>query len=304
MFCLGLLLIIWAGDKFVDSSVFFAKVFGIPEMIIGATIVSLGTTLPEILVSLTASFRGAPDIAVGNALGSIICNTAFVAGITQLIRPAGSVDRHAMAWRSFYFFGVAIVVFAFGAGMGEFNRICGTLLIGMFVLYAVFNVQSATVPREETPYTDVSSSLKHRHLFFLVLSAALLYLGANLLVDNGIIIARHFGIPERVIGVTFIALGTSLPELVTAISAMVKGHALLSVGNIIGANCLNLLLVIGIPSLIHGITPSSTAVFIDLPVAVLAMAVLVFPMLWGRRGSRIQGLALTAGYVVYCVLQF
>ena len=132
----------------------------------------------------------------------------------------------------------------------------------------------------------------------------MLFAGAQLLVDNGISIAEALGVPERVIGVTFIALGTSLPELVTAITSLIKGHGAVSIGNILGANILNLLLVIGIPSVLSGISPSAAAIRLDLPIAVGLMAVLTLPMLLTKRGTRLQGLVLLGAYFTYCIYQF
>lgn len=308
LFILGLVLIILGGDKFVDAAVEIAKSMNISEIIIGATIVSLGTTLPEVLVSVTAAFSGSADICVGNSFGSIICNTSLIAAITQLVRPSDSVDRSALSWRTYFFFAAAVIVFAFGMGMGYFGLPLGLLLIGLFIFYVWFNIKGpsttskSSTERHNAAPVKISSLIKP--IAILIVTAAMLFVGARLLVDNGIILAEAIGVPERVIGVTFIALGTSLPELVTAITSLIKGHADVSVGNIIGANLLNLLLVIGIPAAICGITPSVQAIRIDLPIAVLVMAVLLVPMIIRKKGSRLQGLILLGSYCAYCFLQF
>ena len=141
-------------------------------------------------------------------------------------------------------------------------------------------------------------------LFRSAVCAALLYLGANLLVDNGIFIAQTLGVPERVIAVTFIALGTSLPELVTSVMSLVKGYGNVGLGNVIGANILNLLLVIGIPSAVAGIPLERSTVTVDMPLACLVMAVLIVPILIRKKSSRAQGIVLLGIYAVYCVASF
>ena len=303
LFIAGLLIIIVAGDKFVDASVSIAKRLGVSELIIGATVVSLGTTLPEVLVSTTASFSGSADIAIGNALGSIICNTAFIAGLTQFIRPAKDIDASALRWRAFFFFAAEIIILVFGLGSGHYGLAAGLILVSMFFLYTWLNI---SMEKSEDGPADSEEAKQPilGHICMLAISALLLFIGAKLLVDNGIILARALGVPERVIAVTIIALGTSLPELVTAITALIKGHAAVSVGNILGANILNLLLVIGIPAVIRGITPSVSAVQLDIPVSILVMAVLTLPMLTKRRGYRAQGGLLLLIYAGYCTYTF
>ena len=306
LFAAGLVLIILGGNKFVDAAVAIAKRLGISELIIGATIVSLGTTLPEVLVSTTAGLQGSADIATGNAFGSIICNTAFIAGLTQLIRPTQGIDTKSLKWRVFFFYAAGAVCLAFGLGMQYYGLAAGLILIGLFVIYAWLNI---TVKGEASAEAaDEADTAQQRplwfHLLVLVVTAAMLYFGAQLLVDNGIVLAELAGVPERVIGVTLIALGTSLPELVTAITSLIKGHASVSIGNIVGANLLNFLLVIGIPSVLCGVTPSTLSVTRDLPIALGVMAVLTVPMILRKRGSRIQGALLVAGYIAYCVWQF
>lgn len=285
-----------------------AKRMGISEIIIGATIVSLGTTLPEILVSTTAGLEGSADIATGNAFGSIICNTAFIAGLTQLIRPTTAIDARSLRWRVLFFYAAGAVCLAFGLGMQHFGLAAGLILLAMFALYAWLTISiKGDSPEEDKPAENDDSGKQKpiwQNILILIVTAAMLYVGAKLLVDKGIILAELAGIPERVIGVTFIALGTSLPELVTAITSLIKGHASVSIGNIVGANLLNLLLVIGIPSALCGVTPSAISITRDLPIALGVMAVLAIPMILRKRGSRLQGALLVAGYAAYCIWQF
>lgn len=306
LFTVGLVLICIGGDRLVDAAVAIAKKLGIPQIVVGATIVSLGTTLPEILVSTTAAFDGSAAIAAGNAFGSIICNTALIAGLSQTIRPAGKVEFASMAWRSAFFFVTLICMNVYGYVTGAFNRPAGIVMLLLFALYAYLNIRRSSAEgddEEDTKESGQEVSLP-KQLLILAVCAALLYVGANLLVDNGIFIAEAIGVPERVIAVTFIALGTSLPELVTSIMSLMKGYGNVGLGNVVGANILNMLLVIGIPSAVAGIPLERSTVTIDMPLALLVMAVLLVPILIRKKSSRLQGLALLGIYTVYCVVSF
>lgn len=323
LFLVGLGLICIAGDKFVDAAVAIAKRLKIPEIVVGATIVSLGTTLPEILVSTTAAVGSAqsPEISVGNALGSIICNTALIAGIGQLIRPAKEVKAKSVGWRMIFFLAAAVVLFltvlftpesdfinkngVTEHAVGTVIRAVGIALILGFALYAFLSIKL----KDSDGVAELDEAEKIMPMWaailMLAVSAAALFVGAKLLVDNGQELALRMGVPERVVAVTFIALGTSLPELVTTVTSSIKGQGDVGLGNIIGANLFNMLLVIGIPSAITGnIVFTAKSQFIDLPLAVLVMVGLIVPMLIRKKGSRVQGALLLLGYIGYCVYSF
>lgn len=305
LFVIGLILICLGGDRLVDAAVAIAKKLEIPQIVVGATIVSLGTTLPEILVSGTAAFNGSAAIAAGNAFGSIICNTALIAGLTQTIRPAKKVGTNSLAWRGAFFFVTMFMMIVWGYASGSFGRLMGVILLAGFALYAWLNVKLSSGEADEEDNDEDTSGINIVKQFgVLVVCAVLLYIGANLLVDNGILIAQALGVPERVIAVTFIALGTSLPELVTSIMSLVKGFGNVGLGNVIGANILNMLLVIGIPAAVAGIPLERQTVMIDMPLSLLVMAVLILPILFRKKSSRIQGILLLGIYAVYCVASF
>lgn len=306
LFILGLILICLGGDRLVDAAVAIAKKLGIPQIVVGATIVSLGTTLPEILVSTTAAFDGSASIAAGNAFGSIICNTALIAGLTQTIRPSKKIEAAAIRWRGIFFFAVLIGMNLYAYLTQKFNRPAGVVLLLLFAVYAYLNIKRAGSEGDESEEEDgkKESGPIWKHLLILVVCAVLLYFGANLLVDNGILIAEALGVPERVIAVTFIALGTSLPELVTSLVSIIKGYGNVGLGNIVGANILNMLLVIGIPSAIAGIPLERSTILIDMPLGLLVMAVLLIPILIRNKSSRVQGIVLLAIYAVYCIASF
>lgn len=304
LFMLGLVLICVGGDRLVDAAVAIARKLMIPQIVVGATIVSLGTTLPEILVSTTAAFDGSAAIAAGNAFGSIICNTALIAGLSQTIRPAQKVGASSLAWRSFFFFLVAGAMEVYGLIRSNYGRPVGILLLASFVLYACLNVRFSSDDDSEEEAEGGKEVSIPMQLLILAACAALLYVGANLLVDNGILIAQTLGVPERVIAVTFIALGTSLPELVTSLASLIKGYGNVGLGNVIGANILNLLLVIGIPATVEGIPLERQTVTVDIPLAIAVMGVLLVPILVRKKSSRLQGLILLGIYILYSVVSF
>lgn len=305
LFVAGLVLICLGGDRLVDAAVAIAKKLGIPQIVVGATIVSLGTTLPEILVSTTAAFDGSAAIAAGNAFGSIICNTALIAGLTQTIRPTKQVETSSLLWRSIFFFVTLVGLNVCGFLTGAFGRPIGVVLLLLFIVYACLNVVRASAEGEGGEEKEDAKDISVlKQIIILAVCAACLFVGANLLVDNGILIAEAIGVPERVIAVTFIALGTSLPELMTSVMSLIKGYGNVGLGNVIGANLLNMLLVIGIPSAIAGIPLEQSAVRVDMPLACLVMAILILPILIRKKSSRIQGIALLGIYAVYCVVSF
>ena len=246
LFALGLLMLIKGGDWFVDSASGIARRFKLPELLIGATVVSIGTTLPEVMVSVQGAMVGSGGMAYGNAVGSIICNTSLIAALTVAIKP-GKVERRALIVPVSFFFVAAAFYMSIAYFTGYFSRAVGIVLLALFAVYmTVTFLQMKKVPASELDgYVDempaeeneTESSPKAsmvKDIVFLVIGAALIALGANLLVENGTAIATKLGVPDTVIALTFVALGTSLPELVTAITALVKGHGALSLGNVIG----------------------------------------------------------------------
>lgn len=311
LFIVGLILLIKGGDWFVDGSSNLAKRIGISDLIIGATIVSIGTTLPEVMVSTTSAFYGHGEIAFGNAIGSIICNTALIAAISIIIKPS-KIDKKSLTGPLFFFL-IAALVFVFSAYLlRDFPRFIGIILILIFILYAIYIIKTQnkeiSVEKEEAN----ESSTLIVDIGLLVVGAIAIAYGSNLLIDNGIIIAEFIGVPEKVIAITFIALGTSLPELVTAISALIKGHGLLSIGNIIGANLFNLVLVCGISiSLSPFALPSASELFginstlsLDIPVMLLVMGILSVPPLFNGKLSRVSGIILLIIYISFCIIQY
>ena len=325
LFILGLILLIKGGDWFVDGSVELAHRLHVPELIIGATVVSIGTTLPEVLVSATGAIEGHGGIAYGNAIGSVICNTALISALTFAIRPC-RVNRETFKVPVIFFF----IAAAFYAGTayisGHFARWTGIVLLCIFAAYMAYTVwdgrRQARPGGEETESPEEAEKADEekkdvpmwQSILKLVIGAACIAVGANLLVDNGTIIATEMGVPESVIALTFVALGTSLPELATAITALVKGHSALSLGNIVGANLFNLVLVSGLATTIkpfyvkdlgrNFINGTPVSLMVDIPVMLFVMAFMTLPALKRGKLTRMQGIILLAVYAAFCVFQF
>ena len=375
LFAVGLGMLIKGGDWFVDSASGIARRFHLPELLIGATVVSIGTTLPEVMVSAQGAMAGSGGMAYGNAIGSIICNTSLIAAITIAIKP-GKVERKSMITPVLFFFAAAVFYCAVAYFMGEFTRTVGIILLCGFVVYMLTTVFSM----KKNPSTEIEELDTEEHseeegkktspialliealvvgiggafmiykgeviaiigiamiavfavyailsiinmargkelasmlrdLLFLVIGAAVIAGGANLLVDSGIYIAGELGVPQTVIALTFVALGTSLPELVTAITSLAKGHGALSLGNVIGANVFNLVLVSGVATTISPFSvPAESTIggmpasyVLDLPVMLGVMLLMTVPALVRGKLSRVQGIVLLCVYAGFCTMQF
>ncbi len=311
LFIVGLLFLIKGGDWFVDGASSLARRFHLPELLIGATVVSIGTTLPEVMVSTMSALSGHGEIAYGNAIGSVICNAALIAAITIAVRP-GRVDPKTLKTPVAFFFAAAAIYCIAAYVFGRFTRVMGIIMLATFVAYMAVNVlQMKNTPAGEQEASEEEMPLA-KTLILLVLGAVLIAVGANLLVDNGTLIAQALGVPESVIALTFVALGTSLPELVTAVTSLVKGHSDLSLGNIVGANVFNLVLVSGMSITLAPFTiPQSATLFginsslvLDLPVMLAVMLILTVPTLVKGKLNRTQGILLLAIYAAFCAVQF
>ena len=316
LFIFGLILLIKGGDWFVDGATKIARRFKIPEIIVGATVVSIGTTLPEVMVSVSGALGGQGAMAYGNAIGSIICNTSLIAALTIAIKP-GKVDTKTLVVPTVFFFAASAIYLVSAYIFGYFYRWVGILLLLVFLAYMFFTVRSGLKNREiEISDPEAEQPAEKSPLWLeiglLVAGSAVIAVGADLLVDNGTIIARELGVPETVIALTFVALGTSLPELVTAITSLAKGHGSLSLGNVIGANIFNLVLVSGASiTLAPFAVPVGNEIFginsslvLDIPLMLAVMAFMILPTFFTKKLSRYQGIVLLAVYAAFCTLQF
>ena len=289
LFLLGFILLIKGGDWFVDGSTDLARRFHVPELIIGATVV---------------------------AIGSVICNTALISAITFAIRPC-QVDTKSFRVPVVFFFAAA-VFYALNAYVNRaFSRLAGIALLTMFAAYIGYTIWDGkrkgygTEEGADTPEGAEEPPL-WKTVLMLAAGAAGIAVGANLLVDNGTLSAESRGVPETVIALTFVALGTSLPELVTAITALSKGHSALSLGNIVGANLFNLVLVSGLSTALRPFEVPATntvrgmpvSLAVDIPLMFFVMAFMTLPALKRKKLTRAQGIILLGVYAAFCVFQF
>ena len=314
LFAVGLVLLIKGGDWFVDSAVGIAKRFRVPEIIIGATVVSIGTTLPEVMVSVTAAVNQNGAIAYGNAIGSIICNTSLIAALTIAIRPA-PVNKKAITMPVLFFFVSAAIYLVAAYIFGTFDRWLGIVMLAVFAVYMTMTIRAGfknPVEQDaEHEEDDAPSGSLIKDLIVLIISAGLIAVGADMLEGSSVSLATMAGIPTEVVGVTVVALCTSLPELVTAVTALAKGHGALSLGNIIGANIFNLVLVSGAAVTISPFAiPEGSKLFgyntsqiMELPLMVAVMALMTLPALFKGKLRRWQGIALLGIYVAFVTVQ-
>ncbi len=304
----GLAIIIKGGDLFVGSSVRIAELAGVPRVVIGSTLVSLATTSPELVVSVTASLRGEPGLAIGNAVGSCICNIGLIIGTVGLLR---TIDIHPEHVRAPFWImlglGLLFLPLTLDLRIGTGR---GVLLLLLGLGFLLFNFwqqrrgdpveqrEAAALERQLTTSVRFADTGLGATLVF-VLGAAMVVVGSRLLVDSGIALARGIGIPPIVIGLTVVAVGTSLPEYVTAVVSARRGVSDLSVGNILGANVLNLGLIVGASATIHEVTMSRVTQLYNFPVMLLVMAVLGVYLLRARRLGPGAGGALLGLYAAY-----
>ena len=305
LFFLGLLLIVRGGDRFVDAAAGIAETSGVPPFVIGATIVSVATTLPEILVSVMAASSGQPEMAAGNAIGSVTANTAMILALSALLMPS-EFERSRLMPKALLFIG-AIVLLWLTCLKGSLTPFGSIALVLLFVVFIVENLHSAKRELQTGERNRGEKGSVKGEALWLLLGAGAILAGSRLLVDNGTAIARDvLHVDERVISLTMVAIGTSLPELVTAVSAVVKRKGSLAVGNIIGANIIDMLLILPLCSLANGgsLPIGSSTIWLDLPVSLAAAVIMLVPALIRGRFSRVQGAAALALYMAYLMILF
>ena len=304
----GLALIIKGGDFFVDAATWIAEVSGVPKLIVGATVVSVATTLPELLVSSMAAYEGSVDMAIGNAVGSVTANTGMIMAIGIICIPA-VIKRSDYLLKICLLLGASTLIVVVGYIWGEIGLAASIVLILLFFAAMYENIHHAVTAMRSGKEEKLGPEQKTGKIIAVnivkfILGAAGIIFGARLLVDNGTTIATIAGVPERVISVTIIAIGTSLPELVTTITAIVKKQGSLSVGNIIGANIMDLTMIMPICCLISGsslpVNPSVAK--IDFPACLICGTVAMIPSLFTKKFSRWQGILLLVIYVAYLVI--
>lgn len=313
---LGLIIIIKCGDWFVDAASWFAEVSGIPKLIVGATIVSLATTLPELLVSTFAAISAKTqtnpefvDMAIGNAVGSVTANTGLILAIALICIPT-AIKRSEYLLKSILLILSSFVIAIFGKFFNGVGMVASICLLIIFIIAMTENIIIAIQKTKKESYVndtkqyDKSKKSIGINVIKFIIGAIGIVVGAELLKNNGQTLAEVCGVPTRIISVTIIAIGTSLPELVTTVTAIIKKQASLSAGNIIGANIIDLTLILPICSLVYGDTlPMLGAVSsIDLPACFIVTIIALIPTLIMKKFTKIQGFILLFVYVGYLVL--
>lgn len=307
LFGAGLFCIMKGGDLFVDAATWIAESTGIPKFIIGATVVSFATTMPELLVSLFSAFEGNADIAVGNAVGSVTANTGLILCIS-LVCMQCAMTRRQYAGKACLLLSAICLLFVFTRD-GSLSLWESAAILAVFAFYMAESLlagrreQGAEQPAEK-PKKDGRTVAWNIGKF--VLGAAAIVLGAQLLIDNGSELARRIGVPDAVIAATMIAIGTSLPELVTTIISIRKKQASLSVGNIIGANILDLTLIMPLCALLQGRPQpiERQGMLLDIPACLIISAAVMIPALACGRFKRWMGILAGALYIAYLVIMF
>ncbi|WP_315167954.1 calcium/sodium antiporter [Metaclostridioides mangenotii] len=315
IFIVGFVLITKGADIFINCTVEIGRRTNISEIVLGATIVSFATTLPEFTVSVFASLDGHTTMSLGNAVGSIICNTGLALGLVLLLSPF-KVDRDMFVHRAVLLI-LSLVVFLVLGIDGEISRGDSAILLLIFAYYMYSNYKGVKKPngiksremmgrytrhlkRSENKINEefcIKDIIRIGSLF--IIGLIMMIIGSRLLINSGVKIATFMGIPHAIVSLTVIALGTSLPELVSSITAIRKNHHSISVGNIIGANTLNLLCVIGVSAIPNSLPILSQNRLLDFPFMILLIFILVIPTLLKNKMYRIQGIAMLSTYVIY-----
>ncbi len=298
---LGFFFLVKGADWFVEGSSKVAEKFGIPQLVIGLTIVAMGTSLPETAVSISAAVKGSAEISIGNILGSNILNILLILGLTALICPV-AVQKSTIRYEIPYVVLVSAVLMGIGYTDHIVSRLDGLILWALMICYLLYlrrMVKSGEETLEEIPGEGVEMPV-WKMLLMIVAGGACIVIGSDLAVDSASELARIFGMSERLIGLTIVAFGTSLPELVTSVTAAIKGKADIAVGNIVGSNIFNILFVIGTSSLITPIVYAESF-FVD-SIVCIAVAILLWLCVFrNKKLSRMGGAILLIADIVYFV---
>lgn len=302
LFLIGLLLIIKGGDIFVDAATWMAEASGVPKFIVGATVVSVATTLPEMIVSFIAAGKGDASMAIGNAIGSVTANTGLIMGLSIIFTPLVIKRGQIAAKGTLLLCSItALLLFCMNTELSLWEA--GIVLV-IFVLFIAENLYSGAKNKEKEERPPVTGKALAGSIIKFILGAGMLALGSNLLVENGEYLAEEvFGVDPRIVAITLVAIGTSLPELVTAITSLVKKQGAMSVGNIIGANIIDTTIILPVCALISGnkLTTGQDYVRIDMPICLVEIVIAIVPTLILKKFSRWQGILMVAVYLAYII---
>ena len=297
----GFLMLVKGADWFVEGSSKIADKFGIPQLVIGLTIVAMGTSAPEAAVSITSALKGSAEITIGNVLGSHILNVLIILGLTAFICVI-PVQRSTVRYEIPFAIGVSVLLGVLGLVDGWVGFMDGVILWAFFLAYLAYllwSTKHGNNDGDEIPQLEEKDTIP-RLLFLIVVGMGLVVWGADLTVDAATALAEMFGVSQRFIGLTIVALGTSLPELVTSVTAGIKGKTDIAVGNIVGSNIFNILFVVGTASLITPVVYSSSFM-VDSIITVASMALLWLCVCRDRKISRTGGVIMLVSYLAYFI---
>lgn len=299
----GFVMLMKGADWFVEGASKIADKFGIPQLVIGLTIVAMGTSLPEAAVSISAAMKGSAEITIGNVVGSNIMNVLVILGLTAVIRTV-AVQKSTIRYEIPFVIFITVLLAVMGLTDNQIGRVEGVILWVFMIIYLLYLLWMA---KHGEPLEDVPEAGKNDTVFkmivMVVVGAALIVWGSDVTVDAATALAKIFGMSERLIALTIVAFGTSLPELVTSVTAAIKGKADIAVGNIVGSNIFNILFVVGTTALITPVAYSANFV-VDSVTAILTAVLLLVCVAPKKRLSRPAGIIMLvayAGYFVYLV---
>lgn len=301
LFLLGFVLITKGADIFINNTVEIGKKTNISELILGATIVSFATTLPELTVSFFASVDGHTTMSMGNAIGSIICNTGLILGLVAFISPF-RVNKEMFFSKSILLVISVLALVVLGAD-GVITKGNAFILLGILVIFMINNYQSVISENRLSGNNISKEAIKKSEVVkigvFFVLGLIMMVVGSRILIESGVEIASFIGIPQGVVSLTVIALGTSLPELVSCLTAIKKKHHAISVGNVLGANILNIVSVISLSALANDIPVLGQNVRVDFPFMIAILLILIVPTIKKHKLYRFQGILMLGSYIAY-----
>lgn len=302
----GFALLIVGADFLVDGASGIAKKFHIPEIIIGLTIVSIGTSMPELFVSITSAIDGYSDMALGNVIGSNLCNLLLILGLSSLIKPV-DFQEETRKYEIPMCLLFTIILMIFSNTSGGISRIEAVILLVLFVLFIAYTIyMGKKKSKEDSKVVEEKNKNKTiKNIILIILGIVGLKFGGDFVVNNAVNIAQMFNISEKVISLTILAIGTSLPELVTSVTAAIKGNSDIAIGNIIGSNIFNILLILGVSSVIKPITFNSSY-NMDLSILCISTVILaLFPIIPPKnKMSRVNGLIYVLMYGAYMTMLF
>lgn len=302
----GFVLLLGGGEALVRGAVGIARRFGLSELLIGLTVVAFGTSAPELAVSVRSALSGMPDLAVGNVVGSNIANIAFILGVACLIRPV-TVDRADIRPDAYTLIGASLLMVPLGL-MGGISRPVGALMVAALAYYLFASYRREIRSNKESTdwHTEEAAEFPTRFgvgtsLLLLAAGLGALVIGTELLIGGAVEIAALFGVPDAVVGLTVVAIGTSLPELATSAVAAMRHHSDVAVGNVLGSNLFNILSILGITSVVSPISIDRGIAVVDIPLMIAVTLIAVFALLRTGHLGRLWGAGLTIGYAVYVV---